>query len=195
MKREEFADRRNEMSKNSIPELIDLLSSADLQTRFFAEMCPARCDQYLTEFSTGEFADAREKPLKNGAVVERKTRENSKRNGETTVYNDCDEEQKNFFFANAFSSSFDFRRRTAASAQIKLVAQKISLRDGRKFNLNLPADYEIVPAAEGLRRPRFFAKAPDGRIFVTDMYDLTDNRRGAVYILDDWTTKRDASAR
>jgi glucose/arabinose dehydrogenase len=73
-----------------------------------------------------------------------------------------------------------------ASAQIKLVAQKVSLRDGRKFNLNLPADYEIVPAAESLRRPRFFARAPDGRIFVTDMYDLTDNRRGAVYILDDW---------
>ena len=72
------------------------------------------------------------------------------------------------------------------SAQIKLVPQKISLRDGRKFNLNLPAGYEIVPAAEGLRRPRFFAKAPDGRIFVTDMYNLTDNEKGAVYILDDW---------
>jgi len=39
MKREEFAERRREMSQNSIPELIDLLQSKDLQTRFFAEMC------------------------------------------------------------------------------------------------------------------------------------------------------------
>ena len=28
------------------------------------------------------------------------------------------------------------------------------------------------------------ARAPDGRIFVTDMYSRADNSRGAVYILD-----------
>jgi hypothetical protein len=39
MKREEFAEKRVAMAGNSIPELIDLLSSNDLQTRFFAEMC------------------------------------------------------------------------------------------------------------------------------------------------------------
>ena len=39
MNRKEFAEKRREMSRNSIPELIDLLSSEDLQTRFFAEMC------------------------------------------------------------------------------------------------------------------------------------------------------------
>jgi hypothetical protein len=39
MKREEFTDKRGKMSEKSIPELIDLLSSDDLQTRFFAEMC------------------------------------------------------------------------------------------------------------------------------------------------------------
>ncbi len=39
MKRKEFAEKRGEMSKNSIPELLDLLSSDELQTRFFAEMC------------------------------------------------------------------------------------------------------------------------------------------------------------
>ena len=73
-----------------------------------------------------------------------------------------------------------------ASAQPKLVPQKIILKDGKTFNLNLPADYEIIPAAEGLKRVRFFAKSLDGRIFVTDMYNLTDNQKGAVYILDDW---------
>lgn len=90
------------------------------------------------------------------------------------------------FFSPTLSVLILICATAAALAQIKLVPQKISLRDGRKFDLNLPADYDIVPAAEGLHRPRFFAKAPDGRIFVTDMYDLTDNRRGAVYILDDW---------
>lgn len=39
MNREEFAKRRREMARNSIDELIDLLASEDLATRFFAEMC------------------------------------------------------------------------------------------------------------------------------------------------------------
>ena len=39
MKQEEFARKRREMAENSIDELIDLLESRDLQTRFFAEMC------------------------------------------------------------------------------------------------------------------------------------------------------------
>ncbi|HEY0047844.1 MAG TPA: hypothetical protein VGB68_01060 [Pyrinomonadaceae bacterium] len=39
MNRKEFAERRREMARNSIDELIDLLSSEDLRTRFFAEMC------------------------------------------------------------------------------------------------------------------------------------------------------------
>jgi len=36
---------------------------------------------------------------------------------------------------------------------------------------------------------RFFAKAPDGRVFVTDMYNLADNKRGTVYILDGWNAE------
>jgi glucose/arabinose dehydrogenase len=71
----------------------------------------------------------------------------------------------------------------------KLVPHKISLKNGRTFNLNLPAEYEIIPAAEGLKRVRFFAKSPDGRIFVTDMFNLTDNTKGAVYILDEFDEK------
>jgi len=34
-----FAAERARMSEHSIPELIDLLSSANLRTRFIAEMC------------------------------------------------------------------------------------------------------------------------------------------------------------
>lgn len=71
-----------------------------------------------------------------------------------------------------------------AAAQMKLVPHQITLKNGRTFALNLPAEFEIIPAAEGLTRVRFFAKSPDGRIFVTDMRDLTDNKKGSVYILD-----------
>lgn len=39
MKRYEFAEKRRRMSGKSIEELIETLSSDDLQTRFFAEMC------------------------------------------------------------------------------------------------------------------------------------------------------------
>ena len=77
----------------------------------------------------------------------------------------------------------------SVNAQTRLVSHKVSLQTGKTFNLNLPANYEITPAAEGLKRVRFFAKAPDGRIFVTDMHDLTDNRKGAVYILDKWNAE------
>ena len=39
MKREEFAAKRRAMSRNTIPELIDLLENELLETRFLAEMC------------------------------------------------------------------------------------------------------------------------------------------------------------
>jgi hypothetical protein len=39
MDRKEFAELRRKMSRKSIEELIETLSSEDLQTRFFAEMC------------------------------------------------------------------------------------------------------------------------------------------------------------
>ncbi|MCY7374884.1 MAG: hypothetical protein LH472_02790 [Pyrinomonadaceae bacterium] len=39
MNRQEFAEKRGAMAKNSIDELIDLLSSDELSRRFFAEMC------------------------------------------------------------------------------------------------------------------------------------------------------------
>jgi glucose/arabinose dehydrogenase len=65
-----------------------------------------------------------------------------------------------------------------------LKPQRVSLADGRTFDLNLPEGFRLSVAAEGLRRVRFMSLAPDGRVFVTDMHDLTDNRKGAVYVLD-----------
>ena len=39
MKRIEFAEKRKGFGEKTIDELIESLSAADLQTRFFAEMC------------------------------------------------------------------------------------------------------------------------------------------------------------
>src|SRR5437764_6122660 len=78
---------------------------------------------------------------------------------------------------------------TTVFAHLRLVPKRIALKNGKAFNLNRPSDFEIIPSAEGLKRVRFFAKAPDGRIFVTDMYNLADNKRGTVYILDGWNAK------
>lgn len=80
-------------------------------------------------------------------------------------------------------------------AQPRLVPNTITLKNGKSFSLDLAEGFEIVPAVEGLKRVRFFAKAPDGRIFVTDMYNLTDNKRGTVYILDGWNAKTGKFAR
>jgi glucose/arabinose dehydrogenase len=78
-----------------------------------------------------------------------------------------------------------FQRQT-----LRLTPHKISLSKGVTFNLNLPEEFEIMVAAEGLKRARFMTKSPDNRIFVTDMYNLTDNKRGAVYILENFDERR-----
>ena len=71
-----------------------------------------------------------------------------------------------------------------AGAEPALKPQRVALADGRSFNLNLLEGFRLSVAAEGLKRVRFVAPAPDGRLFVTDMHDLTDNRKGVVYVLD-----------
>ena len=72
----------------------------------------------------------------------------------------------------------------SAAAQPRLVPTTVSLKGGKTITLNLVSDFEIIPAVEGLKRVRFFAKSPDGRIFVTDMYNRADNKLGTIYILD-----------
>jgi len=72
------------------------------------------------------------------------------------------------------------------SAAPKLTPHHITLANGNSFDLNLPEGFEIAVAAQGLKRVRFMARSPDNRIFVTDMYNLTDNSRGVVYILDEF---------
>jgi glucose/arabinose dehydrogenase len=83
---------------------------------------------------------------------------------------------------------------SAAAQAIKLTPHRIALSN-RTITLNAPEEFEIIPAAEGLKRVRFFAKAADGRLFVTDMYNLADNKRGAIYVLDGWDAWKGKFAR
>ncbi|HEU0050177.1 MAG TPA: hypothetical protein VFQ43_21485, partial [Nitrososphaera sp.] len=79
--------------------------------------------------------------------------------------------------------------------ELTLLPHTITLANGQTFSLNLPKGFEISVAAEGLKRVRFMAKAPDGRIFVTDMHDLSDNSLGSIYILDGFDPKTGKIAR
>lgn len=85
-----------------------------------------------------------------------------------------------FFTVTIFWFSFAFAQ------EISFHDVPITLTKGLAFRLKVPEGYDITVAAEGLKRPRFFAKSPDGRLFITDMYDRSDNRRGRVLILDGW---------
>jgi glucose/arabinose dehydrogenase len=76
-----------------------------------------------------------------------------------------------------------------SQASLQLKEHPIQLKNKLSFNLKIPDTYNISVAAEGLERPRFFAKSPDGRLFVTDMHDRTDNRLGKVLILENWNDK------
>ncbi|GAB1596334.1 PQQ-dependent sugar dehydrogenase [Lysobacter claricitrinus] len=71
----------------------------------------------------------------------------------------------------------------AAFAQPKLVPQRITLDDGASFELRIPSGYRLDPVLQGLHRVRFFARDPRGRLLVTDMHDLTDNRKGQLLML------------
>jgi glucose/arabinose dehydrogenase len=82
----------------------------------------------------------------------------------------------------------------AVAAALSLPAQQLTphslqLSDGRTLALNLPRNFTVNIAAKGMRRLRFLTKSPDGRIFATDMHDLSDNSLGRVYIFDGWMEK------
>jgi len=74
------------------------------------------------------------------------------------------------------------------SAQ-QLTPHPIQLANGKSLTLNLPSNFAINVAAEGLKRIRFMTMAPDHRVFATDMHDLGDNALGKVYILEGWNEK------
>jgi glucose/arabinose dehydrogenase len=70
-----------------------------------------------------------------------------------------------------------------------LTPHPVHLSKGKTLTLNLPGEFAIDVAAQGLRRVRFMAWSPDHRIFATDMHDLGDNSLGKVYILEGWDAR------
>jgi glucose/arabinose dehydrogenase len=69
---------------------------------------------------------------------------------------------------------------------LKLIDHSIQLKNKLSFRLKIPGGYNISVAMEGLGRPRFFSISPDGRLFVTELHDRTDNKKGRVLILENW---------
>lgn len=62
-------------------------------------------------------------------------------------------------------------------------SQTVRLANATSFTLHLPAAFTIQPAFEGFKRPRFMARSPDGRLFVTDLINMSDNHMGIIYAL------------
>jgi glucose/arabinose dehydrogenase len=78
---------------------------------------------------------------------------------------------------------------TGCSSSAAQTPHTLTYAPGKSITLTLPNELDIHVAASGLRRVRFFAQSPDGRIFVTGMHDLSDNRLGSVFVLDGWDEK------
>ncbi len=68
----------------------------------------------------------------------------------------------------------------------KFIAHNISLKKGIKFPLYTPEGYRVSISYEGLNRLRFLTPSPDGRLFATDMFNKSDNKKGKVLIFDGW---------
>lgn len=64
-----------------------------------------------------------------------------------------------------------------------MVAQPVKLRSGTAV-LSVPQGWTVSVAAEGLPRVRFLTPTPDGRVMATTLYNLADNTRGTLEILD-----------
>ena len=69
---------------------------------------------------------------------------------------------------------------------IEFSKQLIKLASGDSFALAVPKGFVVTPVAWGMQRIRFMDTAPNGRLFLTDMFNLSDNSKGKVYILDDF---------
>ncbi len=66
----------------------------------------------------------------------------------------------------------------------------VQLQTGKNFQLQIPVGFNLSVAAEGLNRLRFLARSPDGRLFATDMFDRSDNKKGRVLLLEAWSAEK-----
>src|SRR5690606_16586934 len=67
--------------------------------------------------------------------------------------------------------------------------QPVKLSNGDSFSLIIPKNFKVSVAFETKSRIRFLAMSPDKRLFVTDMKNLTDNKKGELLVFEDWNEK------
>lgn len=65
----------------------------------------------------------------------------------------------------------------------------LTLQRGTTLDLRIPEGVAMNVASEGMLRARFMTESPDGRLFITDLIDMSDNSRGIVYVLSDFDAK------
>ncbi len=70
--------------------------------------------------------------------------------------------------------------------ELILVARSTAFSDGSSVEFRLPQEFSVSAAAEQLGKARFMAKSPDGRLFVTDMVNASDNLQGKIYVLGEF---------
>jgi glucose/arabinose dehydrogenase len=73
--------------------------------------------------------------------------------------------------------------------EIVLRDVSLTLQRGTTLDLRIPDNVAMNVAAEGMKRARFMTESPDGRLFITDLIDMSDNSRGIVYVLSDFDAK------
>jgi glucose/arabinose dehydrogenase len=69
---------------------------------------------------------------------------------------------------------------------IEFITETIAHPNGDTFQLKIPKGFGIRIAASGMNRIRFMDMSPDGRLFLTDMFNLEDNSKGKIYVLDEY---------
>ncbi|HTC19803.1 MAG TPA: PQQ-dependent sugar dehydrogenase [bacterium] len=74
----------------------------------------------------------------------------------------------------------------ARAQSLALIPHRLELPRGKTITLSIPQGWDITVAAQGMKRPRFMAFSPDGRLFLGDMYNMDDTRLGHVYVLDNF---------
>lgn len=89
----------------------------------------------------------------------------------------------------ASAATYSSAQTVSRSQASPVSSHTLSYAPGKSLTLSLPSSLTLDVAATGLKRVRFFAQAPDGRIFATGMYNLADNSNGVVYLLDGWDAK------
>ncbi len=73
-----------------------------------------------------------------------------------------------------------------SSQKLERWKQPVNLSSGDSFSLIIPKDFKVSVAYETNSRIRFLAMSPDNRLFVTDMKNLTDNKKGELLVFEDW---------